>query len=143
MRATDYGVMVVWSEEDKSYLARVLELPGCVADGETREEAVENAAVVIQDWIDTAKELGRKVPRPLSDDDYDKQAKELMNRNQAQFEKAVNDAVQKALHDIVPKLMEQFQQSVFAAAEPTNLWVGRISASPAMLLNPCVSGRRR
>ena len=59
-----YEVIVYWSEDDETYIAEVPELPGCVADGLTYEEAIRNAQVVIAEWIDTAKELGRDVPVP-------------------------------------------------------------------------------
>lgn len=58
---------IVWSEEDKAFLASVPELPGCVADGLTREEAVGNLDVVIEEWIETAKGLGRNIPAALED----------------------------------------------------------------------------
>jgi len=59
-----YEIIIYWSEEDKSYLAEVPELPGCMADGKTYQEALSNAEVIIQEWIDTAKELGRPIPEP-------------------------------------------------------------------------------
>ncbi len=59
-----YEVIVYWSEEDQAYLAEVPELPGCMADGATYEEAIKNAQVVITEWIETARSLGREVPTP-------------------------------------------------------------------------------
>ena len=59
-----YEVIVYWSEEDASYVAEVPELPGCMADGATYEEAIKNAQVVITEWIETARSLGREVPTP-------------------------------------------------------------------------------
>jgi len=59
-----YEVIVYWSEDDETYIAEVPELPGCMADGSTYEEAIKNAQVVIAEWIETAKELGRDVPVP-------------------------------------------------------------------------------
>ncbi|MEW6750114.1 MAG: type II toxin-antitoxin system HicB family antitoxin [Candidatus Latescibacterota bacterium] len=58
-----YEMIIYWSEEDEAFLVEVPELPGCMADGTTYAEAVQNAQVVVQHWIDTAKELGREVPR--------------------------------------------------------------------------------
>jgi predicted RNase H-like HicB family nuclease len=121
MKATDYGMILVWSEEDDAYLARVLELPGCAADGKTREEAIANAVEAIEDWIATAKELGREVPPPLSDQQYYEQAKEFAAQNQAQFQKAVSDAVQRVLKDFVPKLHERSGYSVFSGASTWRL----------------------
>ena len=59
-----YEVIVYWSEDDEAYIAEVPELAGCMADGATYEEAIRNAQVVIAEWIETAKELGRDVPAP-------------------------------------------------------------------------------
>lgn len=59
-----YEIILYWSEDDGAYLAEVPELPGCMADGPTMHEALENAEAVITEWIDTAKELGRPVPEP-------------------------------------------------------------------------------
>lgn len=57
-------MILSWSEEDQSYIVSVPELPGCMADGKTPEEAVKEAEVVIDMWIETAKELGREIPEP-------------------------------------------------------------------------------
>jgi predicted RNase H-like HicB family nuclease len=61
---TRYEVVIYWSDEDQAFVAEVPELPGCMADGETHEEALANAERVIQEWIETARELGRTVPEP-------------------------------------------------------------------------------
>ncbi len=59
-----YEVIIYWSNEDYAFIAEVPELPGCMADGATYQEALTNAEVVIQEWIETAKELGRPIPEP-------------------------------------------------------------------------------
>ena len=59
-----YELIVYWSAEDQSYIVEVPELPGCMADGATYQEAVANAEVVIGEWIQTARELGRAIPEP-------------------------------------------------------------------------------
>ena len=59
-----YEVILYRSETDHAYIAEVPELPGCAADGETYREALEHAEVVIAEWIDTARELGRAIPEP-------------------------------------------------------------------------------
>ena len=61
---TKYEIILYWSEEDGAFIAEVPELPGCAADGRTRQEALANAEVVISDWLETACELGRAVPVP-------------------------------------------------------------------------------
>ncbi|MBY0229660.1 MAG: type II toxin-antitoxin system HicB family antitoxin [Gemmataceae bacterium] len=59
-----YRIVLTWSEADEAYLAHVPELPGCRADGATYAEALANVETVMQEWVETAKELGRAVPQP-------------------------------------------------------------------------------
>lgn len=59
-----YKVIIYWSNEDGAFIAEVPELPGCAADGATYQEALANVEVVVQEWIDTARELGRPIPEP-------------------------------------------------------------------------------
>ena len=59
-----YEVIIYWSEEDKAFIAEVPELPGCAADGATHHEALAHVEVVIQEWIETATQLGRPIPEP-------------------------------------------------------------------------------
>lgn len=59
-----YEVIIYWSDEDNTFVAEVPELPGCMADGITREKALANAQVVIKEWIETAKELSKPIPEP-------------------------------------------------------------------------------
>ena len=59
-----YEVVIYWSDKDNAFIAEVPELPGCAADGETYQEAIVNAMVVIHEWIATALDLGRSVPEP-------------------------------------------------------------------------------
>jgi predicted RNase H-like HicB family nuclease len=62
--ALKYEIILYWSEEDDSFVAEVPELPGCAADGATYAEALANAEVVIQEWLETAREEGRAIPEP-------------------------------------------------------------------------------
>jgi len=62
--AAKYEIIIYWSQEDNAFIAEVPELPGCMADGKTYKQALSNAEVVIREWIDTAKELGRPIPHP-------------------------------------------------------------------------------
>ncbi len=59
-----YEIILYWSKEDQAFIAEVPELPGCAADGATYQEALTNVEVVISEWIDTARELGRPIPEP-------------------------------------------------------------------------------
>jgi len=59
-----YELIIYWSDEDELYIVEVPELPGCMADGQTYQEAVQNAQRVISEWIETAESLGREIPQP-------------------------------------------------------------------------------
>jgi predicted RNase H-like HicB family nuclease len=59
-----YEVILYWSSEDEAFIAEVPELPGCAADGASYQEALGNVQVIIEEWIETAKELGRVIPEP-------------------------------------------------------------------------------
>ena len=59
-----YEVIIYWSKDDQAFIAEVPELPGCAADGTTYQEALANVETVIQEWIETAKGLGRPIPEP-------------------------------------------------------------------------------
>lgn len=59
-----YEVILYWSSEDNSYIAEVPELAGCMADGETMAQALENIHTVIEEWIETAQMMGRDIPEP-------------------------------------------------------------------------------
>ncbi len=52
-----------WSEDDSCFVVEVPELPGCMADGSSYQEAVSHAETIIKEWVETAKRLGRPIPR--------------------------------------------------------------------------------
>lgn len=59
-----YELIIYWSDKDGTFIVEVPELSGCMADGNTYREAVANAERVIEEWTETAHELGRYVPEP-------------------------------------------------------------------------------
>lgn len=59
-----YEIIIYRSKEDEAYIAEVPELPGCMADGQSYDKALENITQIIEEWIETAEELGRKIPEP-------------------------------------------------------------------------------
>ena len=61
---TKYEIILYWSGEDDAFIAEVPELAGCAADGATRQEALANIEVIIAEWLETARELGRPIPQP-------------------------------------------------------------------------------
>ncbi len=59
-----YELIIYWSKDDNSFVIEVPELPGCMADGQSYAEAVKNAEEIIDEWIETARKLGRPIPEP-------------------------------------------------------------------------------
>ncbi len=59
-----YEIIIYWSNDDEMFIAEVPELSGCMADGTTYQEALSNVEVIIDEWLETAKELGRAIPTP-------------------------------------------------------------------------------
>ena len=57
-------VIIYWSEEDQAFIAEVPELPWCAADGKTYREALRNVEVIVAEWVETARTLGRPIPKP-------------------------------------------------------------------------------
>lgn len=64
MKESKYEIIIYWSKEDNSFIAEVPELSGCMADGKSYMEALQNVQVVISEWIETALSLGRTIPEP-------------------------------------------------------------------------------
>ena len=61
---TKYEIIIYWSKEDNFFIAEVPELPGCIADGKTYAQALQNAEITISDWVETAISLSRPIPEP-------------------------------------------------------------------------------
>ncbi len=59
-----YEVIIYWSESDNTFVSEVPELPGCMADGKTYQDVMKNTETIINEWIETAKMLGREIPEP-------------------------------------------------------------------------------
>ena len=66
MNRLQYPVIVqpLAAEDGGGFVATVPDLPGCMSDGETPEEAIANVQDAIAAWIEAALEMGRKVPKP-------------------------------------------------------------------------------
>ena len=60
-----FEIIIYWSEEDQAYVAEVPQLMGCMAHGDTYEEALKNVHEAIELWLDTAKEFGDPIPEPV------------------------------------------------------------------------------
>ena len=59
-----YEIIIYWSNEDEAYIAEVPELPGCMADGATYGEVLENVTQIIEEWLETAKTKRYACPNP-------------------------------------------------------------------------------
>ena len=64
MKTNSYEMIIWWSLEDAAYVVDVPELSGCMAHGDTRQEAIKNAEEAIKFWIKTAKDDGLEIPQP-------------------------------------------------------------------------------
>lgn len=62
-----YRVNIYWSPEDDSFIAEMPELPGCMSDGKTYEEALKNIVHISEMWIKTAKKYGDPIPKPRAE----------------------------------------------------------------------------
>jgi predicted RNase H-like HicB family nuclease len=61
-----YEIVIYWSDPDQAFVAEVPELAGCMADGATHGDALRNVETAIGTWIETARALGREIPKPKS-----------------------------------------------------------------------------
>ncbi len=59
-----YQMIITWSEDDQAFVVSVPDLPGCMADGRTVSEAIDNARTIISEWIEYAREDGIPIPQP-------------------------------------------------------------------------------
>jgi predicted RNase H-like HicB family nuclease len=129
----EYATQIIWSPEDGAYLAIPNELPGCVADGQTPEEALANLKVVIDEWIETAKEQGRPAPKPMTLADLGK----LQQKAQADLQRHIQDQVQIAISQVLEQLLQKQH-----AAAGWNLR-GGLAFDPAEHLELAGGSRRR
>ena len=106
-----YSIQIAWSREDEAFLADVPELPGCMADGATREEALANICVAIEEWLETAKLDKRKIPQAFSLQDWED--------NRARFQAQLHQEIEQKVKALVAKIVEQMQPiNVVLSNEP-------------------------
>lgn len=96
-RIFDYKIEInkLSDADGGGFLATVPQLPGCMSDGETQNEALENIKDAIICWIETAKELGREIPIP---DQY---------RSEDQFSGKLSLRIPKSLHKTISEQAEK------------------------------------
>jgi predicted RNase H-like HicB family nuclease len=59
-----YELIIYWSNDDQRFIVEIPELPGCMADGASYQEAVSNSEIIIDEWLETAQALDRVIPEP-------------------------------------------------------------------------------
>lgn len=59
-----YEVILYWSNEDQIFIAEAPELSGCMAHGNSQEEALANIKEAMQLWIETAEKYDDEIPQP-------------------------------------------------------------------------------
>lgn len=64
IRMYKYERIIYWSSDDGAFIVEVPELPGCMAEGSTVEEAIQNSETIIKEWIEVTLERGLEVPEP-------------------------------------------------------------------------------
>lgn len=60
----EYTIVIQYDSKDKIFVACIPDLPGCIAHGETQEEALRELVVARDLWLETAGEIGREIPKP-------------------------------------------------------------------------------
>ena len=64
MIESQYEMIIFWDKADTIYVVDVPELPGCMAHGKSKKEALENAEKSVALWLKTAKKDGIQIPEP-------------------------------------------------------------------------------
>ena len=59
-----YEIIIYWSEADKIFVAEMPELNGCIAHGDTQDEALREINFVAEQWLQVANEKGWQIPKP-------------------------------------------------------------------------------
>ena len=105
-----YSVQLRWSEQDGHYLAQIEELPGCLADGETAEEAFANLMQIAHEWIEVAKEEDRDIPKPVSIEAFFREFQKRAQANAEATTKQISQVVAAAAQKAVSKAWAELQQ---------------------------------
>jgi predicted RNase H-like HicB family nuclease len=126
MTAETYSIIIFWSEEDEAFLAKVTELPGCMAHGETREEAMQEIKIAIGNWLETANALGREIPKPMHFTDFEKMADQGGEESLKEIEARFPDWMKSAMPAIAPALVEALAKEIAKSGQDVSIsydWV--------------------
>ncbi len=112
-----YSFNCTWSDEDGAFIASVPELPGCSADGRTVPQALKALDVVIDEWIETANEDKRPVPKPLT--------AKVSAEFQKKFREKLSEHVQRQVEIAVEKVIQgisNFNPALTGGKDPADYW---------------------
>ncbi len=112
-----YSFHCVWSKEDEAFIACVPELPGCHADGATPLEAIAALEIVISEWIETAREQKRPIPKPHSTEEYAAMAKKFQEGLAQHVQREVESAVARVVKEIA-----KFNPVLTGGRDPADYW---------------------
>jgi predicted RNase H-like HicB family nuclease len=59
-----YEIIIFWSEQDKAFIAEMPELKGCMAHGDSQNEALKEVKIVADNWLKLARKEGWEIPEP-------------------------------------------------------------------------------
>jgi predicted RNase H-like HicB family nuclease len=140
----DYAVQIIWSEEDQAYIAACIELPGCLADGPTPEEALANLRKVIAEWLEVAAEEGRNIPRPFSREKLESMAREQARKLNEQMNERVKKMVAVAVRQVLAHLIPDVESPLgfFQSSRVCGLFAERETSRFVEPLGPPEPSRR-
>jgi predicted RNase H-like HicB family nuclease len=121
MKSDTYSVIIIWSDEDEAFIVTVPELPGCRAHGETKSEALAEAQIAIENWMDTARELGREIPAPKHFVDYEKELDQSLAKSAEELQSDMSQAIIKAAPVITPAIVEALAKHLAESGE--DVWL--------------------
>jgi predicted RNase H-like HicB family nuclease len=110
MTQDTYSLILYWSDDDEAFIVSVPELPGCMAHGETRGRAIQQIEIAIENWIDTAREIGREIPNPPKHmADYEKE-----------LDQRTRETLEAGLQNAMPAITEALAKEI--AKSGKNVW---------------------
>lgn len=124
MANQDYSIKItkLSPEMGGCYIAEVEELPGCIADGETPQEALGNIDKAIDLWIEVQKKIGRPVPAPK------------VYENKKEYNGKISLRTSKSLHEALMKIAETEGVSL-------NSFINDVLSEKVGFLKGCNEGR--
>ena len=115
MNQDTYGVIIFWSDDDAAFIASVPELPGCMAHGETRALAIEQIEIAIQNWLDTAREIGREIPSPPKD----------MADHIKELDQKAEQTIKAGIEKVMPLIVEVLTKEMSKSGEDVSVLYSR------------------